>query len=211
GGLPYSFQPGLVEVAGFAVAWLLIALGLARAARLNPRPAPLWGMRIVVALAAVALIVGTLVAVNPLLAPEPVGAWPLLNWLAFAYALPALLLAAIAREIERSAEPALAIWLQALAGVLGLLFVSLEIRQLFHGTSLVLGEVGLTELSCLIVAWLLIALGLAYRVRRDQRPVLLGSLRIVTALAVAALIGGPLLAQNPLLVSEEVGSWPLLN
>jgi len=212
GGLPYSFDRlGLVEVAGFAVAWLLIALGLARVARLSPRPAPLWGMRIVVALAAVALIVGTLVAVNPLLAPEPVGASPLLNWLAFAYALPALLLAAIAREIERSAEPALAIWLLGLAGVLGLLFVSLEIRQLFHGAVLVLGDVGLTELSCLIVAWLLIALGLAYLVRRDQRPVLLGSLRVVTALAVAALVVGPLLAKNPLFLWEEVGGWPLLN
>lgn len=211
GGLPSRFDIGLVEVAGFAVAWLLIALGLARAARLNPRPARLWGMRLVAAAATTALIVGALVAVNPLLALEPVGEWPLLNWLAFAYALPALLLAAIAREIEASAEPALAIWLQGLAGLFGLLFVSLEIRQLFHGAVLLLGDVGLTELSCLIAAWLLIALGLAWLVRRDQRPVLLGSLRIVTGLAVAALVVGPLLAQNPLLSWQAVGQWPVLN
>src|SRR5262249_22585915 len=34
GGLPYDFDLDLVQVAGFAVAWLLVALGLARAARL---------------------------------------------------------------------------------------------------------------------------------------------------------------------------------
>src|SRR6185312_5069557 len=114
------------------------------------------------------------------------------------YALPALLLAAIAREVEGAAEPGLAIWLQGLAGVFGLLFVSLEIRQLFQGSQLVLHDIGLTELSCLIAAWLLIALGLAYVVRRHQRPVLSGGMHIVTALAVATLIGGPLLALNPL-------------
>ncbi len=211
GNLVYRFDLGLVQVTGFAVAWLLIALGLARAARLDPRPSRLWGMRIVTGLAAIMLVGGSLMAVNPLIAPEPVGSLPLLNWLPFAYALPALLLAAIAREIERSVEPDLAIWLQGLAGVLGLLFVSLEIRQLFHGTDLVLYDIGLTELSCLIAAWLLIALGLAGALRRLQRPVLMGGMQIVTALAVAALIGGPLLAFNPLLSWESIGEWPLLN
>ncbi|HZF36755.1 MAG TPA: DUF2339 domain-containing protein, partial [Candidatus Angelobacter sp.] len=211
GGLVYRFDFGLVEVTGFAVAWLLIALGLARAARLDPRPARVWGMRIVTGLAGVMLVGGSLLAVNPLIAPEPVGTLPLLNWLPFAYALPALLLAAIAREIEGSAEPRLAIWLQGLAGVFGLLFVSLEIRQLFQGTQLVLHDIGLTELSCLIAAWLLIALGLAYVLRRNRRPVLLGGMRIVAALAVAVLIGGPLLALNPLLALEPVGEWPLVN
>src|SRR5262249_47865307 len=123
GGLVYRFDLGLVEVTGFAVAWQLIALGLARAARLDPRPARLWAMRVVTGLAAVMLIGGSLLAVDPLLASEPVGSWPVLNWLLFAYALPALLLGAIAREIDRSAEPGLAIWLQSLAGVFGMLFV----------------------------------------------------------------------------------------
>jgi len=211
GGLVYRFDLGLVQATGFAVAWLLIALGLARAARLDPRPARVWGMRIVTGLAVVMLVGGSLMAVNPLIASEPVGSLPLLNWLAFAYALPALLLVGIAREIERSAEPGLAIWLQGLAGILGLLFVSLEIRQLFHGTDLVLYDIGLTELSCLIAAWLVIALGLAYVLRRVQRPVLRGGMQIVTALAVATLIGGPLLALNPLLSWEPIGERPLLN
>jgi uncharacterized membrane protein len=211
GGLVYRFDLGLVEVTSFAVAWLLIALGLARAARLDPRPAHVFGTRVVTGLAAAVLVVGSLVSVNPLLSLEPVGDLPLLNWLAFAYAVPALLLVAIAREIEGTADRGLAIWPQALAGVFGLLFVSLEIRQLFHGADLVLRDIGLTELSCLIAAWLVIAIGLAYALRRYQRPVLLGGVRVVAALAVASLIAGPLLAFNPLLSWQSVGAWPLFN
>jgi uncharacterized membrane protein len=211
GSLDYRFNPDLVEVTSFAVAWLLIALGLARAARLDPRPARLWGMRIVTGLAVTALIGGSLVAVNPLIALERVGDWPLLNWLPFAYALPALLLAAIAREIQASSERGLAIWLQGLAGALGLLFVSLEIRQLFHGAILMLGDVGLAELSCLVIAWLVIALGLFYLSGRVRQTPFLAMARTVAGLAVAAVVLGSLLYANPVLSPQEVGAWPLFN
>ncbi len=211
GGLIYRFDLDLVEVSGFAVAWLLLAIGLARAVRLDPRPARLWGMRIVTGLAAIMLVGGSLMVVNPLIAPEPVGTLPLLNWLPFAYALPALLLAAIAREIEGSAQPGLAIWLQGLAGVLGLLFVSLEIRQLFHGAVLILGDIGLAELSCMIIAWLLIALGLFRLSARARGAQFLTMARAVAGLAVVALVLGSLLYANPLLGVQEVGAWPLLN
>jgi uncharacterized membrane protein len=209
GTLTYSFNFGLVEVSSFAVAWLLVALGLARATRLDPRPARLWGMRVVTGLAAVALIGGSLLAVNPLLSLEAVGDWPLLNWLLFAYALPALLLIAVAREVEASTERGLAIWLQGLAGFLGLLFVSLEIRQLFQGGVLMLGDIGLAELSCLVIAWLLIALALFRLSARHQQY--LGMARAVTGLAVAALVLGSLLFVNPLLSAQDVGNWPFFN
>ena len=209
GNLAYSFNFGLVEVSSFAVAWLLVALGLARAARLDPRPARLWGMRVITGLAAVALIGGSLLAVNPLLSLEAVGDWPVLNWLLFAYALPALLLAAVAREVEASAEPALAIWLQGLAGLLSLLFISLEIRQLFQGRVLMLGDIGLPELSCLIIAWLLIAFGL-FRLSARQAQYLVMA-RAVTGLAVVAVVVGSLLLVNPLLSAQEVGAWAFLN
>jgi uncharacterized membrane protein len=211
GGLTYRFNFGLVEISSFAVAWLLVALGLARAARLDPRPARLWGMRVVTGLAATALIGGSLLAVNPLIAFEPVGDWPLLNWLPFAYALPALLLAAVAREIEASAERGLATWLQGLAGFLGLLFVSLEIRQLFQGRVLMLGDIGLAELSCLVIAWLLIALGLFRLSAHVRQAQFLVMARALMGLAVTALVLGSLLSANPLLSAQDVGGWPLLN
>jgi uncharacterized membrane protein len=209
GGLTYRFAVGLVEVSSFAVAWLLIALGLARAARLDPRPARLWGMRVVTGLAAIALIGGSLLAVNPLLSLEAVGDWPLLNWLLFAYALPALLLAAVAREIEASEARALAIWLMSLAGVFALLFISLEIRQLFQGRLLMLGDMGLAELSCLVIAWLLIAFGLFRLSARHARYLVMA--RVVTGLAVTAVVLGSLLLVNPLLSAQDVGGWPFLN
>ncbi len=209
--LIFRFDLGLVEVASFVVAWLLLALGIARAAGRDARPARLWGMRVLTGLAVTGLVVGSLVAVNPLFWFEPVGDWPLLNWLPFAYALPALLLAAIAREIEASADRGLAIWLLGLAGVLGLLFVSLEIRQLFNGTVLLLGDIGLAELSCLIIAWLLIALGLFRLSGGARQAQFLAMGRAVAGLAVAAVVLGSLLYANPLISVQDVGAWPLLN
>jgi uncharacterized membrane protein len=166
-------------------------------------------MRVVAALAAVALIGGSLLAVNPLLSLEAVGDWPVLNWLLFAYALPALLLAAVAREIEASAERGLAIWLWGLAGLLGLLFISLEIRQLFQGRVLMLGDIGLAELSCLVIAWLLIALSLFRLSARHAQYLVMA--RAVTGLAVVALALGSLLLVNPLLSAQDVGGWPFFN
>jgi len=209
--LIFGFDLGLVEVTSFVVAWLLLALGIARAAGRDPRPARLWGMRVLTGVAVTGLVVGPLVAVNPLFWFEPVGDWPLLNWLPFAYALPAFLLVAVAREIEASADRGLAIWLQGLAGVLGLLFVGLEIRQLFHGTVLLLGDIGLAELSCLIIAWLLIALGLFRLSGGARQAQLLATGRAVAGLAVAAVVLGSLLYANPLISVQDAGAWPLLN
>ncbi len=209
--LVFRFDLDLVEVATFVVAWLLLAVGLARAAGRDPRPARLWGMRVLTGLAVTGLVVGPLVAVNPLFWFESVGDWPLLNWLPFAYALPALLLVAIAREIEGAADRGLAIWLQGLAGILGLLFVGLEIRQLFHGTVLLLGDIDLAEMSCLVIAWLLIALGL-FRLSGGARQAKFQAMgRAVAGLAVAAVVLGSLLYANPLISVQDVGAWPLLN
>jgi uncharacterized membrane protein len=63
-------------------------------------------------------------------------------------------------------------------------------------------------LSCTVIAWSLIALGL---LRLSHGPRLLAMARTVAALVVAALVVGSLIYANPLLSAQEVGSWPLLN
>jgi uncharacterized membrane protein len=208
--LRFTNEVGLIDISSFVVAWLLIALGLARAAVRKARIALQWGTRIVAGIALAGLVGGPLLAANPLFWSESVGDWPVLNWLLFAFALPALLLAFLGRELEDSADRRFAVWLQILAGAVGLLFVSLEIRQLFHGTSLVLRDIGIGELSCLIIAWLSIALGLLH-LPGDRRALYRGMARVVTGLAIAALVLGPLLFVNPLLTVQDVGAWPLLN
>ena len=168
-------------------------------------------MQIVTALAVATLIGGPLLALNPLLSWEPIGERPLLNLLLLVYGLPALLLAALGYALEPSADRRLASVLQGLSGAVGLFFISLEIRQLFHGAVLVLGDIGLAELSCMIIAWLLIAFGLfrlAVGERSAQRQIMA---RVVAGLAVVALVLGSLLYANPLLGIQDVGAWPLLN
>ena len=153
-----------------------------------------------------ALIGGPLLAFNPLLSWESIGEWPLLNLLLLVYGLPALLLAALGYALETSADRRLAIALQGLGGAVGLLFVSLEIRQLFHGAVLMLGDIGLAELSCIIIAWLLIALGLFRLAGGARGAQFLAMARAVAGLAVVALVLGSLLYANPLLGVQDVGA-----
>jgi len=208
--LRFTSEIGLIETASFVVAWLLTALGLARGASGGSRAALRWGTRIVAGIALAGLAAGPLLATNPLFWSEPVGGWPIFNWLLFAFALPALLLALLGREIERSDDRRFGVYLHILACAVGLLFVSLEIRQLFHGTSLVLRDIRIRELSCLIIAWLAIALGL-FQAPDDRQSLYRAMARVVTGLATAALLLGPLLLVNPLLTAQDVGTWPLLN
>jgi uncharacterized membrane protein len=208
--LRFTGDVGLTETASFVVAWLLTAIGLARGAGGGSRIALRWGTRIVAGIALAGLVGGPLLATNPLFWSEPVGGWPVFNWLLFAFALPALLLALLGREIERSDDRRFGVGLQILAGAVGLLFISLEIRQLFHGTSLVLRDIRINELSCLIIAWLAIALGL-FQASGDRQALYRAMARVVTGLATAALVLGPLLLVNPLLTAQDVGTWPVLN
>ena len=139
----------------------------------------------VLALAALGGIVfGQVMVLNPLWDHQPVGALPLLNLLLWAYGAPAALLLVLARRLAGPAEPeppagegAVVGWSgplsQALAiAAIVLLFVlvSLEVRQLFHGTYLDTGTTGAAERYAYSAAWILfgtvlLALGIARRGR----------------------------------------------
>jgi uncharacterized membrane protein len=176
---------GFSEFAGINLAWLIIALGLMQAHRRRPRPAYLWGARIVAAIASAGFVVGLLLVLNPLVASEPVGAWPLLNWLVPAYALPAALLAVLARAFERPETrwPALP-WLPAALGVLALVmgfaFVSLETRHWFQGPLLDRGDVGDAENYAYSAVWLLYGIGLlAAGIRSGGRALRFASMAVI--------------------------------
>jgi uncharacterized membrane protein len=209
GSLRFTRGLGLVETASFVTAWLILAVGLTHAAARSARPMLRWSARVVAVGSAAALLGGPLLATNPLFWPEPVGKLPILNWLLLAYALPALLLAALGRLLESTEDRRFAVWLSWLAASLGLLFVSLEIRQVFQGSLLVFADIRIGELSCLVIAWLLIALAL-FRLS-GGRSLYLQMARVLLTLAVAALVLGSLLLVNPLLTAQEVGTWPLVN
>lgn len=151
------FQPGaapradlgLNECAAITAAWLVLGWGLLRAARALAgeggsaarQPVELAG-RLIILAGLAAAILGAGVAVNPLWSHQAVGSSPLLNSLLFAYALPAWLGLLAAGEVTRRGGHRLPSVARVVALVLGFAWVSLEVRQLFHGSFLEIGAGG---------------------------------------------------------------------
>ena len=138
---------------------------------------PRYGWPTLAVLGGAALLVGPLDALNPLRTGAPVGPWPVLDVLLVAYAVPALLCLAVAREAERPAARVAA----AAGHLLAFVWLTLEVRHWFQGPSL-RGPTGRPSGSLDSAAWLAwAALLLGLGVRLDRRP-----LR-VAALAIAAV------------------------
>lgn len=136
--------------------WALLGWGLdawgARAAR---RSLALGGRAALCAALGCGLPVLGLI-LDPLFAPRPVGATPVFNGLLVAYGAPALIAALLARRAPRVGWPAAAARLCA-AGALvyAFLFLSLEVRQLFHGDVLFGGATTNAEMYTYSAAYVL--------------------------------------------------------
>jgi uncharacterized membrane protein len=129
-GKPFGTETSFLE-AGLHIASLavLASVTMRIATRLR-RPVLQWGWR---AQGALALAGGTLLLmVNPADTGDPVGQWPLLDWLLPAYGVPAVL-ALVAVRHQATASPA---WLRPVLACYALLagfaWITLEIRHLFH-------------------------------------------------------------------------------
>ena len=163
------------------------------------------------ALAAVlAVVVLARLALNPYVLDYAVGTMPGFGWIIYGYGLPAAALYAAARGFAPSGDARLVTLLEAGALALGVLFCSLEIRELVAGR---IGYPGydLYEASLHTVVWLAIAFAL-YRGRRtDDRPALYWGARILAGGAVIHLVLLQLLHLNPLVTGAPVGAWPVIN
>lgn len=147
---------------------------------------------------------------GPWILAFPAGATPFFNWLLYGYGVPLLAFAGAAWIFRRQADDALVTVLGAGTVAVGFLLVTLELHHCFQGGLASEFDLGLGEVSCLIIAWLLIALGLL-RVTGARAPLYRWMACAVAGLALAALVLGPLLLMNPLLSNQPVGAWPIVN
>lgn len=159
----------VAEWSAHVLALLGLALGARTLARRRPWRALALGGTI---LAWAALAVGAfiaLLAANPLLRPLPVGSTPVVNALLLLYGAPAVACLVLARrQIADGDRTWLPLAAAAVAGVLGFVLLSLEVRQAFHGTDLTIGDTTVLEKYSYSVAWLvyglaLLAVGIARR------------------------------------------------
>ena len=187
-----QFMPGdsLLEASLRTAAWAVIGFALLWQCRAEkPRLAAVWGWRILAGLAGAQVVLVHLMVLNPMLTGDPVGAWPLLNVLLMAYAVPALFALAFMIETRRRKVPNA----PQIAGIgsLVLVFVwlSLEVRHAFHGTRLDIGWTSDAEWYSYSAVWLVYALALlALGIWRRDTPLRYASLAVLllTVVKVAA-------------------------
>lgn len=126
---------------------------------------------------------------NPLITDDPVDDWPILNWLLFAYLVPAALALQAARTLPATRRP-LARGLAVYALLALFTWVTLEIRHWFHGARIGMDtDVEAAELWAWSGAWLAMGAGLlVLGLRRDERPMRLAGIGLIILTTVKVFI-----------------------
>ncbi|MCG8358321.1 MAG: DUF2339 domain-containing protein [Kiloniellales bacterium] len=200
---------GLGATMALKQAWLTVALSL-------QMPALAWlharsGVRFI---RQVALLLASVILVrlllNPYVLDYPLGSAPAFNWILYGYGLPAVAFWIAALRFRRSGDDLLVKVLAA--GTIGFVFylITLEIRSLFAG-SLTAPRYAFAEMSLQSIAWLSLALALAWLERAGPGPVFHWGARILALLAAAQVLLLQVGFFNPLWTGEAVGAWPFAN
>ncbi|HJQ61119.1 MAG TPA: DUF2339 domain-containing protein [Vineibacter sp.] len=123
-----------VERATYVAAWGVFALLALLRDSQSPSPIGLWAWRLSGGLALVGAVVFQALLLNPMFVGGDVGAWPIVNGLLLGYLFPALLAAGAAWWLARSSDSVSRAITGASAVFLLFVFVTAEVRHLFHPT-----------------------------------------------------------------------------
>lgn len=105
-------------------------------------------------------LLGSLMVFNPAITAQSVGALPLLNIVTVAYGLPALMLFVTLRYWPNWLPEHLKPLGWGLFSLLGMVFISMTVRQLWHGDILSQRQIYVGEQYCYSLAWMITAIGL---------------------------------------------------
>jgi uncharacterized membrane protein len=153
GGNIYAETSSLTELALQVSVGLAMTIGLERL-RLRTRSVVHdAGALIIAALTLAAIVVGLALGVNPMHNGEPVGG-PFINLILLGYGLPAVLAAALALVSRGVRPPSYSTAAAVTAVALALLYLSLEVRTLFHGEVLSRGPTSNAEQYTYSAVWL---------------------------------------------------------
>ena len=150
----------LLEMSAHILAWLGAAYGLAYRQHLFSSFVSLWGSRILLAASCAAIVVMSLLALNPLISEKAIEGNLIFNSLTMAYLAPVILLALIARKLEALS---MARWRNAvgiLALVLVLAYATLQTKMLFQGKFLIAEFSSDAESYVLSVVWLALSIAM---------------------------------------------------
>ena len=164
--------PSLTELALQVCVSLAMAIGLERLRARSHSVIHNVAAVILAVFAAVISILGLLIAENPVSSSDSIGG-PILNLLLLGYAAPALLALLLSYAVAGARRPAYGNGFAVLALVMGLAYVTLEIRRLYHGPVLSAGLSSDAEQYTYSLAWLacgvaLLGAGLLFGSRRAR-------------------------------------------
>jgi uncharacterized membrane protein len=148
---------------------------------------------------------------NPLLRLEPIAGGAIFNALIPGYLLPAFATAALAL-IVRSVRPGYDRFPAAVSAVLVLTYLVLEVRVLFHGTSIAIDHgAGIAELGVDTAIFIVIAIALIHAARmRQSQDLLRGAMAVGALAAVVGALGLGIFA-NPLFTGAKVAGNAVFN
>ena len=183
-----SREATFVERALYVLVWGAFAVAALWLNRLRPAPVTLWAWRLA-GLAALLLV--TVVQVgfgNPLVTRTAVGELPVFNALLLAYAAPAGLAMAARRWIDGDPVPGVARVVEVAALGLAFVWVTMEVRHLFHPTMSWRGG-GAAELYAYSAAWLAFGVGLlALGLRRGSAALRHAGMALVCLVVVKVFV-----------------------
>ncbi|MDX2027181.1 MAG: DUF2339 domain-containing protein [Alphaproteobacteria bacterium] len=177
----------------------LLSLAGLHVGRQYVRPAVVWGGLVLGGLAVARSAGFDLLIYNPLWAHQMIGTWPILNGLLLVYALPVLLVVLINKELAATGRVDLSRAGKIAVFALSFVFVSLNVRQFYHGAYLDGGIVNSAEVYTYSAVWLLMGIGLLFTgtLRHD------GTMRTGSLIIMLLTVGKVFLYD----ASELTGLW----
>ncbi|PZA09870.1 DUF2339 domain-containing protein [Rhodopseudomonas palustris] len=172
GGDVYRDSAGLTEVALQVCVTLAMAIGLERLRLRSHSPVHNVAAIMLAVFAALGSVFGLLLLENPALWPAYVGGL-VINHLLLGYALPAVLALLLSYAVAGVRRPAYANGFAALALIMALAYVTLQVQRVYHGPILSDGPITDAEQYTYSVAWLvcgvmLLGAGLLFNSQRAR-------------------------------------------
>ena len=171
-GEVYRASAGLTEVALQVCVALAMAIGLERLRLRTGSIVHNVSAVLLTGFAGAAILIDLLLWENPVIWPTNVGG-AFINQILLGYAMPALLALLLSYAVAGRRPAAYANAIAGSALVLALMYVTLEIRRLYHGPILTSGETGDAEQYTYSVAWLafgvvLLGIGVLFNSQRAR-------------------------------------------
>ena len=160
----------LLEMSSHILAWMGAAYGLIYRQHIYSTFVSVWGSRILLGASCAALILVSLILLNPLLSGEPLQGGVLFNALWLAYLAPALLLVLVTRKMQFAGKWPTRSLFNILSLILILTFVTLQTKRLFQGPVLDASFSGDAESYALSAVWLVLAIALLVAGLKLGRP-----------------------------------------